>query len=76
MGYIIFKDMTNLVLMVNRSHLERVVDFIHEAADANNNNLMTIVDTKKSTASKSCSLIFIHTNTDNNAASASLLESL
>ena len=68
--------MTNFVLMVNRSHLERVVDFIQEAADANNNNLMTIVDTKKSTASKSCSLIFIHTNTDNNAASASLLESL
>ena len=58
----------NLVLQVNRSHLERMADFLmchcledgDVGGDVNTKNNIRILVTKKSTASKSCSLIFLH----------------
>jgi 23S rRNA U2552 (ribose-2'-O)-methylase RlmE/FtsJ len=60
----------NLALQVNRSHLERMSDFLMchcrhdhdggDGCDVNNENDIRILATKKSTASKSCSLIFLH----------------
>ena len=56
----------NLVLQVNRSHLERTSDFLETHCcrrrddDASNKYDARILATQKSTASKSCSLIFLH----------------
>ena len=53
---------TNLVLQINRSHLERMVEFLntHSTTIDDKKKTLTILTTKKSTASKSCSLIFLH----------------
>jgi len=52
---------TNLVLQINRSHLERMVEFLNaHSKTIDDNNTLTILTTTKSTASKSCSLIFLH----------------
>ena len=53
---------TNLVLQINRSHLERMVEFLnaHSTTIDDKKKTLTILTTTKSTASKSCSLIFLH----------------
>jgi hypothetical protein len=68
---VIIEGNANLVLQVNRSHLDRVSDFLTQChcdgdvdvgggTDANNNYVVRILATQKSTASKSCSLILLH----------------
>ena len=58
---------TNLVLQINRSHLERMVEFLnaHSTTIDDKKKTLTILTTKKSTASKSCSLIFLHATNAN-----------
>jgi len=52
---------TNLVLQINRSHLERMVEFLNaHSTTIDGKKTLTILTTTKSTASKSCSLIFLH----------------
>ena len=65
---------TNVVLQVNRSHLDRMVDFLtsfssspsyssstdNTCSEVGRDLVVRIVATKKSTASKSCSLLFLH----------------
>lgn len=65
---------TNVVLQVNRSHLDRMVDFLtsfssspsyssstdNNCSEVSRDLVLRIVATKKSTASKSCSLLFLH----------------
>lgn len=68
---ILIESSGNLVLQVNRSHLERISEFLFThchggyhcvgGVDTNNSQYnVRIVATQKSTVSKSCSLLFLH----------------